>query len=376
MTKGKQLIIPPATPGSLGDAAMISATVRFLRQQEAESVALVYGKRWELDEKIDRRIAAERFFYKGSPIQRSLLFSRIQKISGIFLIGADIIDGSYSPLSVQRRLTLLDRAARLGKKATILGASYSKSPEKGARDTLRSLPENVVICARDPISYKRMEESLDRPIRQTADVAFLARSYPEHPIAQKASEWISARKKAGDEVFALNANYLHFSKDNTVQNALTEVLKTLMRDARSVLLIPHDVRFNQPDQKLLETIANSLSPSYKERIYMLPPESPGAIKAALSEVDFLITGRMHAAILALGTGTPAFCFTYQDKFEGLYSLFGLQDADLLSAPEELATNPAQVSLKIIEAIKRREDLRKKVNQHLPGIVELARANFK
>jgi polysaccharide pyruvyl transferase WcaK-like protein len=108
---------------------------------------------------------------------------------------------------------------------------------------------------------------------------------------------------------------------------------------------------------------------------MIAPESPGAIKAALARLDLIVTGRMHAAILAMGGGTPAFSFAYQDKFEGLLTLFGLQSADLLSTPEDLIANPAAVAAKALAHLDNAPALRAQIEAHLPAVAALAEQNF-
>lgn len=369
------LIIPPAIPGSLGDAAMISASTRYLRDAGLEKVDLLYGDTWELDESIDKRIAAERFFYKQSMLQHMLLIARLPAYSELYFIGADVIDGAYNPDSVCARLSLLSEAARLGKKATLLGASYNKHPEARTKAALRALPESVTICARDPVSKLRMEEALERPIRQVADLAFLLRPRTDHPVAVKAISWINSRRKTGDLVIGLNANYLHAEKDPKIIPALKRFVKAIMAQPISIVLIPHDTRSKLPDEKLLELATADLSPSERERVYALPPLSPGVVRAVAPSLDFLATGRMHTAILALSGTTPTFCFAYQDKFEGLLQHVNLVDADLLSSPKELAEQPEAVAEKFLQLLPMQQTLRERIAMALPSVIALAQKNF-
>ena len=369
------LVIPPAIPGSLGDAAMIAASSGFLRERGIATVDLLYGKAWALDEKIDRRIAAERFFYKQSTAQKALLVSRLPKYSEIYFIGADVIDGAYNPGSVNARLSLLAAGACLGRKATLLGASYNKSPEETTRRTLAGLPPSVTLCARDPVSRRRMESAFDRPVRQVADLAFLLMPRADHPAALQAKAWIDSRRQAGDQVIGLNANYLHAERNPQIQQALKVLVEGLLRRPLSILLIPHDTRSQWPDEKLLDEAVAGISPRDRERVRMLPPVSPGVVRAVAPALDMLVTGRMHTAILALSGGTPAYCFAYQDKFEGLFQFFALDGADLLSTPEALAGEPAGVADKVVEKLKDESLFRAQIRRCLPSVVELAKQNF-
>lgn len=369
------LIIPPAVPGSLGDAAMIAASAQSLRTRGATSVDLLYGKTWDLDEPIDKRVGGERYFYKGSVLEKTLLVSRLPRYSEVYFIGADVIDGAYNPRSVCARVSLLAEAAHLGKKVTLLGASYNKHPEETTRKALRELPGNVTLCARDPISRKRMESALDRPIRQVADLAFLLQPRLDHPLTVRAKSWIASRRLAGDQVIGLNANYLHAQKDPKIPAALRALVEQLLAAGLSILLIPHDTRSDVPDQLLLENATAFVPPKDRERIYMLAPKSPGVVRAVVPELDLLATGRMHTAILGLSGGTPSFCFAYQDKFEGLLKFFELEEAGLLSTPLELATDPASVADKIVDTLKFKSPLKQRIAQHLPQVIKLSEKNF-
>jgi len=369
------LIIPPAAPGSLGDAAMISASIRSLRDAGMTKVDLLDGNPWGIDEPIDNSIAAERFFYKQSVLQQMLLIARLPEYAECYFTGADVIDGAYNPNSVCARLSLLAEAAKLGKKATLLGASYGLHPEPQTKNALRNLPEAVTICARDPVSKVRMEEALDRPIRQVADLAFLVQPRADHPAVVSAKHWINMRRAAGDQIIGLNANCLHAAKDPEIIRALKVFVKSVLRQSISIVLIPHDTRSQMPDEKLLQLAIADVPERDRERIYALPPVSAGVVRAVAAELDFLVTGRMHAAILALAGTTPAFCFAYQHKFEGLLQHLNLLDAGLLSSPKELSADPEAVADKFLQLLPEQAQLRTSIKAYLPSVITLAKNNF-
>jgi colanic acid/amylovoran biosynthesis protein len=56
--------------------------------------------------------------------------------------------------------------------------------------------------------------------------------------------------------------------------------------------------------------------------------SAAELKQLAAKLDGVVTGRMHLAIAALGSGVPVATFAYQDKFEGLLMLFGLPQTTL------------------------------------------------
>ena len=368
------MIIPPASPGSLGDAAMISVACGQLKERHPH-VALVYGGEWPLDTQADHHFSGERYFYKGSGLHKARLIYKLFEFEHVCFIGADVIDGAYNPKSVCRRLSIISEAARLGKSARILGSSYNKVPELTTREKLRSLPQEVVVCARDPVSKKRMEEELNRPIRLTADLAFLLDGRPEEPDVEAAKCWISERRKRGDQIIAVNANYLHLRKNPRFTIALTELMQRFLLAGFSIVLIPHDIRSARPDAQILKDCAEALSSDLRSNVYMMPPRSPGAIKSVLSYVDLLVSGRMHAAILAMSNGTPAFSFGYQDKFEGLYGMFELPTQEFLSVPENLIASPERIFEQIIESVNQAGEFKSVILKKLPSVIDLAKENF-
>lgn len=369
-------IIPPAMPGSVGDAAMVSATAQHLRSKGFTQIDVFHGSDWPLDAVIDHRIAAERYFYGDSQLQYALLLRRLPTYSHVFFLGADVIDGAYNPGSVRRRLQVLKDAAELGSQCTVLGSSYNNAPEESTRHALRGLPDTVTICGRDPLSHARFTSQLERPIRQTADVALLLEPAPLHPDVVDAVEWIGAQRAAGQRVVAVNANYLHAMRVPGLREAMSVFIDTLLARDLSVVLLSHDSRTAEPDAKVLTDAVAKLSPERQQRTRLFASPSPGAVKSMLGHVDLLVTGRMHAMILALDAHTPAFCFAYQDKFEGLMALLDLEEQGLLSSPAELAQSPALVAQRALVALENVADLRARIARSLPALRQLSEANFR
>lgn len=376
-SKTAALIIPTTTPGSFGDAAMLSVAIKTLKETHSK-VDLLLGKKWDLSDlncTPDNCISAERFFYKNSFLQRIYLLSKLKNYSHVVYIGADTIDGKYNPLSVRNRIYLLNQAAKKGLKATLFGSSYNKNPEETTRLALTNLPADVKICARDPRSRDRMQEKLNRPITQTADLAFLLDPRPDTKEAKYAKIWLDKRKSYGDKIIGLNANYLQLKKCPTLEKSLTKLMQFLAENNISMLLVPHDIRPENRDEDLLNSASLATTKNLHDRFYMLPPRSPAIVKAVLSNVDMVVTGRMHAAILGLSTGTPPFCFAYQDKFEGLMSFFELENLDLLSTPEELCENPIEMGKKIILHLDKIDIYKKLIEKNLPKVINLSKENF-
>jgi polysaccharide pyruvyl transferase WcaK-like protein len=371
----RALVIPPAKPGSLGDASMISATFTTLRRHGFATVDLAVSGDWPIDVKVDNILKGERFFYSRSDRRLARLLPQLASYSHVYFLGADVIDGAYNSGSATARLHLLREALGLGAKATVLGCSFNLPAHPASIAALRALPAEVRICARDEISYGRLHETLDRPIERTADVAFLLESTPEALTARKVAAWIKARREAGDRVLALNVNFLHERGLIGFTEAVTALLASLIGKGISIVLLPHDVRTERSDQTIMSEAQAGLTEDDRSKTFMLKAEGPGTVKAMLANVDLLITGRMHAAIMAMGGGTPSLCFTYQGKFEGLYALFGLDAKKLLLKPSDLVEGTEKVVDAAVVALPQVDEMRQLICSKMAGVVTMSAKNF-
>ncbi|MDT0576979.1 polysaccharide pyruvyl transferase family protein [Croceicoccus sp. F390] len=329
------LIIPPAAAGSVGDAAMINATCAALRERGFAHIALASPGGWEALSDIDEWLDLNAWFFGQSRRVLARGVRRLGAFSRSVLIGADCIDGVYNPGSITRRLTLLHEHAGIGGETTVLGSSFGLHPDPVAVERLRSLHRDIVICARDPVSYNRLATATGRPIRQTADLAFLIKSDLGHDAARVALAFIERQAKTGRRTIGLNINFLIEAAHPGFAAAHRRLVDRLLASEHALLLVPHDNRGKTTDASLLDMAIAHLTPAQREHVAMLPPSPPCATKAVLGRLDAIVTSRMHAAILALSTGTAAISFVYQGKFEGLYRLLGLENTGWLLDPAEL-----------------------------------------
>ena len=102
----RALLIPPAGPGSVGDAAMISASVQILRDMnyKVDLLQVEHGAVWDLDASPDQMIPAGDFMTFGSRTQLASLIYGMAGYSDVIMIGADILDGVYDDTLANRRL--------------------------------------------------------------------------------------------------------------------------------------------------------------------------------------------------------------------------------------------------------------------------------
>ena len=371
----RALVIPPTAAGSIGDAAMMNATRARLRKRGFTHVAVAIADGWDAIEGFDTYLPGDDWFFYERKSALARLVGTLGQFSHSFLIGADCIDGTYNAGSITRRMTLLDEHARLGGRARIMGSSFSAAPKRVAIERLRTLDTSITLCARDPVSRDRLIAATRRDIAQTADLAFLTSADPDHPNAAAALSFIDAQNNAGRSVIALNINCVVEQKHPGFAAAHRQLVSSLLDRGYAVLMVPHDSRGEVNDAALLAGAITEVSPEASERIGWLEESPPAATRAVLARVDAIVTSRMHAAILAMSAGTPAICFTYQGKFEGLYQLLGLIDEGLLFDPAKLVEQPAQTQDAILQQIERRAALAETLSAKLGRVRELADKNF-
>jgi polysaccharide pyruvyl transferase WcaK-like protein len=373
---GRALVIPSAGWGSLGDLAMMNGALSTLRAIGIASVDLAISAPEDRNAApFDDFIDGLDWFRIGNLSSQERLLERLGRYSHVFLIGADCIDGSYSPSSIIRRVELVAEAIKLGNCGRILGASFKENADALCLEALRKFPASGKLFARDPVSHRRMERLIGRSITQAADVAFLCPSDPLHSISAPLLQWIADQRREGRRVVALNVNAFLGRTIGDFAVAHHQILMRLLQNDVSVILTPSDTRRKQNDEYFLRLASGDLGGRAAQAIQWLPALHPSATKAVLGAVDLLITSRMHAAILAAGAGRPALCFVYQGKFEGLYELLGLDQRSLLFNPADLVENPAAMAEQVMTALVHAEAHAAIISRSLPRVRELAMRNF-
>lgn len=378
------LILPPADPGSLGDEALVNATFSHLKKLGAKKIGVVSYKntpKWK-NIKPDETIEMEDFFKNNSLKSNFKFLSAISHYEILYCLGADVLDGFYNKFHSIQRIKMLDMAVMTGAKSTALGFSFNAKPDPDTVETLSKLSSKVRLCARESISQKRLIRLLKRPIELVADVAFLLQP-KESKITKKVSAWINEQHGKGRIVIGLNTNYklvneLKSKNISDLINVFQNTIKTLYSKNKkfSFVLIPHDFRQIKSeinDDTLADKIFKALPRNIALNSIKIPsPFSAAEIKSICSNMDLVLSGRMHLAIACLGQETPVACITYQGKFEGLFKYFNLKG---------MAINPEQ-SIKLgnlvkflMPLIKKREKIQKQIRLKLPYVLQLAKKNF-
>ncbi|GAP13463.1 uncharacterized conserved protein [Longilinea arvoryzae] len=378
------MLLPPTSPGSLGDQAIMRASVgEFLAQGVRRIVVVSYQEdddwRYLAAPQVELLPMQDYFAYSAWRMRFRFAYLASRQ-RHFYFYGTDQMDGFYHEAYLLKQLDLLRLAAKTGTPGTIVGFSYNKKPTPKAVQAVQDLPANVSLCVRDPISLKRVARHIHRRLELTADAAFLLRPAKDSPTLAELRTWMQKQRADGRVLVGVNLNYLflnqvaNFSVDELVRTYRAALAEMQARHGNlSFLLLPHDARGEVSDFALAGALLASLPEADRPRFACLPDAiQADEIKSVCGELEIVLSARMHVAIACLGMGTPVACMTYQDKFEGLYEHFGLPE---MTISPERALQPGEFAGFFLPLVQRRSELRALIQRELPRVIELSRANF-
>ena len=377
------LLIAPTNPGSMGDEAMLQAATHVLRDAGAtvDIGSAFSGRSWDGIEGARRSVDLRKATHDLDSLLR--IFAGYEHV---LLIGADVMDGYYSEDRSLWRARLVHAAARVARHAALVGFSWSDPATPGTISAVRRMGRRVELWSRDPVSRQRLMRVVDQPVGLSADLAFLLE--PRDPAGTVASdvEWIRSRRSRGPVVGINLARtaFLELMDEGLTPDSLVERFASETRailDARptaSVLIIPHDWRTETSDVALGEQLRSTVlagDPGLGGRLRLVAPDPPSAaaLKLVAGMASVVVSSRMHLAIAALGSGTPAATLAYQGKTEGLFQhVPGLGDWSI--DPSE-ALMPGTIASWVGRLLERETELRATIDAALPTVRQLATRNL-
>lgn len=377
------LVMPPYSPGSFGDEAVVTSVVVQLARQGVKKIGLVSYRdddNWSYLSGIAEVFCLQDYYEYESWGIRFRFCRMASRYERFFVLGTDVMDGYYGPRDSLQRIAVAKMASRAGVPTRIISFSFNNRPDPDCVQALKALPADVRLFGRDPLTLQRLVNNLQRPAELVADVAFLLEPSPETAKVQSVYRWVEAERQAGRAVIGVNANHILLEqvKDLTPErlvNAYAAAMQEITQryPNASYLLVPHDVRGRVSDVMLAEAIHAAVSDEVRNHCMIIPtPCKPAEVKAMVAGLDFVLSGKMHLAIAALGQGVPVICVAYQDKFEGLFQHFEL---DGLTIQPEDVVMPGKLSAFFIENYEQREALAEQVRRHLPAVRDLARVSL-
>ena len=244
------------------------------------------------------------------------------------VMGADVMDGYYSPIHSLKMIISADLMARCGVKTIFLGFSFNNQPTSLLKLAFQRLHPKVKVNLRDSISMTNYQNFTKRVGNLVADTAFLLTPQPVSVAFKAVSDWINQQKSLDRQIIVINYHSMLF-KDRTGMAQLessvkSSLEKTSSRYKLSWLLLPHDNRVQAGDIIAMKKLYTTLTGEQNDNIFLVSvPPAAVEIKEIMGEIDGVIAGRMHLAIAALGRSKPVMVFSYQGKFSGLLAHFAL-----------------------------------------------------
>lgn len=383
------LVIVPCDPwsvgGSRGDEAMITGVVQqYLCLYPNISIYMVCA-----DEKGAEYIKGLSAFHIkpiaswNGAYSLCKVYDSIKDVrpTDVVILGADCMDGFYSPLLSLSLLALHDLFTKtVGVRSRLLGFSFNEHPSWLMVRAFKSLSPEVRIRLRDEVSLSRYKDKVNSRAALVADAAFMLKPQSDFPLCHTIRDWAEQRKSEGNTIIGLNFHPMlrtYRDADDIKLDA-----RLLARNVERILLrhkhvcfvfISHDDRSGLTDNLMLSTMYESLG-AYSQRIFYKPevPRAP-QLKALCGLLDGLVSSRMHLAIAALGMKVPVMAATYQGKFEGLFRHFGLDGTYLLSPQEFLSDAMPKTFDFFIAALPA---LKEQIVAKLPYVCELSAKNLK
>lgn len=390
------LVMLPTPPGSLGDEALMMTTVQKLSSVH-DKITIIEANAnsyWSNYLKVSCPFSLDSLdlsgYLSGSKLVtiKSLFKAVNQAIryDNLYLLGADMIDGSYSSSLSLKTIYFSYLMTKLGLKSKVLGFSFNASPSPGIIPLLKETASYVHYCIRDAVSFDRLVSQGISPLTLVADVAFLLEPNTTSETVINCSQWIKKQKELGHIILGFNPfNQLKPAlKINTIEdlsNIYFQLISQLYNHFPNIsfVFIPHDFRDykNKPsEEKIISNLYQKLVTTFPEKLdhlYCLKsPLFANEIKGIVASLDLVISGKMHLCVACLGQKTPVVSISYQDKFEGLFQHFHLSDMFL---EPELGLNPDIFSQFIISKINQRDSIFTQIKSALPAVQALTQKNF-
>ncbi|MBN9204126.1 MAG: polysaccharide pyruvyl transferase family protein [Methylibium petroleiphilum] len=380
---GHRLLIVPSDPwtliGAKGDEAMMQSVVGRLRQQlPALEVGVVTATAAAQD-------AARQLGFLPVDAWAGSLTEGLRRIDEfapdmMVVLGADVLDGYYSPLTAARMLLTAQAAARSGTRVSILGFSFNARPHRLLKSVFDSLDASISVNLRDRLSRERFQRFTSARSQLVSDSAFMLLPDVRQAEVERVGSWAARSRDAGHVVLGFNVHPMLIRSATPAQvaglvdSAIAALREVCKRRPVALLLLSHDYRGNDGDDVCLAPIANAMSALMPDRVlYPTAKFTAAQLKALAGSTDGVVTGRMHLAIASLGMERPVAALTYQDKFQGLFAHFDYPERFLLDP--QGAADPRRLAAMIEDFVDQLPTLTTTVMQRLPDVQRASALNL-
>jgi polysaccharide pyruvyl transferase WcaK-like protein len=317
-------LLPVLGTRNIGDQAMVES---FINHVGRDCVLIVED---QAIFKEDNKISPEPRFFEiphliyGNLLQNVVALISILRIShkmkSFSVIGADMMDGVYSQKQSINRLFLLRVINSLGINSRITGFSWAPNAKTLPTKLLRIISDKTKLFVRDPKSVQRLKDQNINAVFEAADLVFSDESVDFAPGIES---WITASPKP---IVTVNISGLGLKKRDAYFKHIEQykpIVEYLKMNGFRLVILPHAYQIGDGDIEISIDLFKSSCRS--EDLLITEPLSPAQERQLFRSVSFVITGKMHVAILALNTGTPVIAReTITGKVQGLFALINLE----------------------------------------------------
>ena len=291
------------------------------------------------------------------------------------IMGGDVYSSEYGLESLGYYLSLIHTAHSLDVPVALLGHSigrFSDSQSKAAwLDACKSIS---FLTTRDSITYEYLKEIHGLPFNSyiSADVGFGLPKAKPYPVPRRSSSPLVA--------LSVSAGIAHWAGISLAEytQAWLKIIRTILDCWKcDVVLIPH-VQEAYGDDRIIQTRLHRQL-AFDSRVSIAAADlSASEYKAIISDADFLIAERMHAAIAGISSFVPTVIVSYSLKAQGL--AFEAYGEDILShvPPLYQASDYRNIS-HVLESLQiawyARYDLQHSLEENVPKLVARASDSF-
>ncbi|MBN0974526.1 MULTISPECIES: polysaccharide pyruvyl transferase family protein [unclassified Gordonia (in: high G+C Gram-positive bacteria)] len=362
---GRTLVVAPVGGGNIGDQALFEACMKSIPSASTVVMKVRSGLDYEFLDTRDSLVVELPNLVYGTWMRNWIDLVRFNRhltnADKLYFVGADTLDGAYSELASVNRLRIATVAALRGITTTVLGFSWNEAPNvRCERLLIRCADAGATLCVRDPESYERVSSLDVRTARLTADIVFTL--VPESTSVEQQYE--------RGQYCVVNASGLVERLVEGSADRYVDLIRQVLEQDMCVVLVPHVIRSGGDDLAVLREVHSQFRGDPRVTLVdtlLSPTEVMGLAEGA----RFVVTGRMHLAVMALRSGTPAITVATQGKVEGL--LASLDCSELLVPADQQGLSGLGEAMRAL--IESESDIRTRVASALPAVLERAELNF-
>lgn len=324
----KYLVVTPDGYGSKGDEAMLEGILNFV---EPYSTRIITPRAdlWKnhIDEIKDLYVEE---YYELEKFSNSYKNEKV-----VFILGADLIDGTNGIDNSISRLKLAEKVAENGNSCNIFCSFKSNTSNKIIK-IIKSLPDSVNFYLRDELSYKYFVNLTRKKCSYFPDFGYFSKGKVTENVLKINNEL--KQLKVNYNLIGINFSetsfrslYQEYNNENRkkyVESIIDLVIEKI--DDPYLVFICHDTRHwdgyasdNDYNEIALEICNKRNIKNIKKLEENL---SHAEITEILKNLDTLITGRMHLSIAAfkagiipiIYTGNNKQMFSMGDKMKGMF----------------------------------------------------------